>query len=465
MRKSSESRLRGSFRDPEGFLFSQKGEIFRQINETGKENFEQLMQSGLYQLLADKGLLIAHKEVKRKAVDPRRAHKVIKPVALPFISYPYEWSFSELKDAALLTLDIQKEAIGMGMSLKDASAFNVQFDLENGRPVFIDTLSFENFFEARPWAAYRQFCQHFLAPLALASFRDIRLSQLLRANIDGIPLDLAAKLLPRKAFLRLGLYTHLWLHSKAQSRYSDAEVQTEKFTTRMTKTQHLGLLDSLRRTTASLSWQAKGTEWGTYYQQTNYEKDAFEAKKKLVRGYLDIADPKTVWDMGANNGVFSRIASENGRATIAFDVDAAAVEQNYLQMKAQQESNLLPLVLDLTNPSPSLGWNNQERLSLPERGSPDLVMALALIHHLAISNNLPLAYIAEYFSQLSEWLIIEFVPKSDSQVKKLLVSRKDIFPNYTFAGFQESFTPFFSTQKVEGIKNTERKLILLRRKN
>jgi len=210
-----------------------------------------------------------------------------------------------------------------------------------------------------------------------------------------------------------------------------------------------------------LTWKPGGTEWADYYDETNYSSDARDNKAVLVSEYLKIANPETVWDMGANTGYFSRLASKGGINTIAFDIDEAAVEKNYLDQKAGKEKHMLPLVLDMTNPSPAIGWHNSERDDLGQRSKPDLILALALVHHLAISNNVPLPMMAEYFSDLAPKLIIEFVPKSDSQVERLLSTREDIFPDYTFEGFEAAFSEFFKIKKVEDIGGSERKLYLM----
>ena len=199
-----------SFRDPGGFVYEDRGCIFRQVNLLAKEHYDHLMSSGLYRKLTESGLLIRHEETDVLPPVPACAYKVICPARVAMISYPYEWSFGQYKDAALLTLAVQRQAIDHGMSLKDCSAYNVQF--HEGRPVFIDTLSLERFQEGTPWVAYRQFCQHFLAPLALMSLTDIRLGQLTRTNLDGVPLDLATRLLPWRSRLRFGLLLHLHLH-------------------------------------------------------------------------------------------------------------------------------------------------------------------------------------------------------------------------------------------------------------
>ena len=400
-----------SFRDPSGFLFSRNGTIYRQINRTYEGDYFHLIKSGLYEKLIASGSLVPHTEVEEKPAEPGLAYKIIQPECMPFISYPYEWSFSQLKDAALATLSIQKQAFRAGMVLKDASAFNIQF--LHGKPILIDTLSFEIYQDGKPWDAYRQFCQHFLAPLALMSFVDIRLGQLLRSNIDGIPLDLASHLLPTSTRLNFGLLTHIHLHASAQSRFADADAKSATHKGVISRNGFIGLIESLKGAVRRLVWRPVGTEWGNYYDITNYGEMAFTNKKEIISSWIEIIKPMSVWDLGANNGVFSRLASTMGIPTVAWDIDPSAVEQNYLRVKDEKEKYLLPLVLDLTNPSPALGWANKERDSLHQRGPVDAIFALALIHHLAISNNVPFQRLADFFSDLGRWLVIEWVPKQD----------------------------------------------------
>lgn len=451
-----------SFRDPSGFLFERNGNLYRQINHVYQQNYDHLIQSGLYDLLVQQGHLVAHQEVDIQPEIPELCYKVIQPERLPFISYPYEWSFSQYKDAALQVLKIQQAALKRGMSLKDASAYNMQFN--QGHPVLIDTLSFEKYQEGQPWVAYRQFCQHFLAPLALMALKDIRLSQLMRVYIDGIPLDLAAHLLPWQTRLQMGLGTHLFLHAEAQRRYADSEHAKRNITRqKMSQMAFLGLLDSLESTVQSLNWRAGGTAWADYYDFTNYQQAAFETKKTIVAKYLAQSEPKVVWDLGANTGVFSRLAPSQA-IVLAFDIDPSAVEANYRQCRDEQNQQVLPLCMDLTNPSPALGWNHQERASLVDRGPADTILALALIHHLAIGNNLPFFEIAKFFARCCKWLIIEFVPKGDSQVQKMLASRLDIFPHYQQAEFEQDFGGFFEVIEKEAIQGSERTLYLMRRK-
>ena len=451
--------LSASFRDPSGFLFSRDGVLYRQINRKYEQEYSRLMESGLYEKLVKAGLLIPHVEVDQVPAVSDSAYKIIQPQRVPFISYPYEWSFGQLKDAALATLSIQPRALKVGMSLKDASAYNIQF--VRGKPTLIDTLSFEIYKEGQPWVAYRQFCQHFLAPLALMALRDIRLNQLLRIYIDGVPLDLASELLPSKTRLNFGLLTNIHLHAGAQKKYSGAEVKSRSGT--MSKQAMTGLIDGLDSAIRKLEWKPGGTEWGNYYDITNYSDAAFEHKKQLVGEWAARMKPGLVWDLGANNGVFSRVAGAAGAYVVSSDIDPTAVEQNYRQVKTAKEENLLPILIDLTNPSPSIGWANEERDSFGERGPADMVLALALIHHLAISNNVPLPQVADFFAKTGKWLIIEFVPKSDSQVQKLLVSREDIFPTYTREGFEAAFKQRFKICEAVNVRDAERVLYLMER--
>jgi len=460
-KKRSRKLIAGSFRDPSGHLFYQDGILYRQINRMYRQNYETLMHSGLYDDLVNNELIIRHAEMSHPDFEANDSFKVIRPQPLQFVSYPYEWCFSQLKHAALATLAIQKRALDHEMVLKDASAYNIQFF--KGHPVLIDTLSFERYEEGKPWIAYKQFCQHFLAPLALMSHKDVRLSQLFRIYIDGVPLDLASAILPLSTYLRMGLFLHVHLHAKSQKHFSDKAIKrnTRKFGVK--KLSLLGLITNLQTTIHNLKWRHKGTEWGEYYKKTNYSHDGFEHKKELVHSYLTEIDAKTVWDLGANTGIFSRMGNKNDGITVSFDRDPAAVERNYIESIRRKEENILPLVLDLTNPSSGIGWQNEERTSLMDRGPADVVLALALIHHLAISNHVPFIRIAAFLSKICGFLIMEFVPKSDSQVQKLLATREDVFPLYTQEDFEQSSGQYFSIIHSKRIKNTQRTLYLMRK--
>ena len=450
-----------SFRDPAGFLFDEKGVLYRQINPVGIPDYQLLSDSGLYQQLVEESLLIPHEEITQPHQD-QTTSQIIRPERIEFISYPYEWCFSQLKHAALLTLRIEKKALSKGMTLKDCSAYNVQF--RRGKPIFVDTLSFERYAEGKPWDAYRQFCQHFLAPLALMAYTDVRLNCLSRDYIDGIPLDLASQLLGRRSYLNFGLFVHIHLHARSQNRFAGKDLDPSKLSGKVSLTQLLGLIESLESTILRLKWSATPKGWAEYESFHNYPEPAMEHKKDLVGKYLEQIRPQIVWDLGANTGVFSRIASRKGAFTVAFDMDPGAVERNYSQMQSDKEDKLLPLVVDLSNPSPALGWAGEERKSLLQRGPSDATLALALLHHLAIGNNLPFTHLARYLQRVSRWLIIEFVPKADVQAARLLRVRKDIFQDYHQEGFERDFSAWFDLVAREDIRETSRSLYLFKNK-
>jgi len=463
MTNSNSQVLGASFRDPCGFVFMHQEQLYRQINLKGEEDFKAFIDSGLYNSLLEKGYIVAHEEADLSlSPAPELAQRIIKPSMVPFISYPYEWSFSQYQTAALLTIRLQKMAFEHGMELKDATAYNIQW--VNNKPVFIDTLSFSKFEEGSPWVAYKQFCQHFLAPLFLMSKVDIGLSKLMRVYIDGIPLELASSALKGKTKMSLAANMHIHTHAKLQNKHADSQGSAKIEGKKIGKQAMLGLLDNLRSAIKKLNYSAVDTEWGDYYDNTNYNDSSFQLKKDFINGILEKTKPAMVWDMGENTGEFSRLASSKRIETVAFDIDPAAVEKNYLICKKEQHENITPLVMDLTNPSPGLGWHNSERDSMLQRGPCDLGFALAIIHHLSISNNLPFRKTAAFFADAANSLIIEFVPKSDSQVKILLATREDIFPSYNEEGFEKAYAEFFDILDSKKIDGSERTIYYMKRK-
>jgi hypothetical protein len=462
------TRDRGSFRDPSGFIFRHDGDLYRQVNASFGPQFRRLIETGLYDELASHRLLVPHEEVDVRLADAPPAATVLKPQLIDFISYPYEWCFGELKAAALLTLEVQRRALSHGMVLRDASAFNVQF--EGVRPVFIDTLSFGDYTEGEPWAPYRQFCEHFLAPLALVALVDPSLGQLTRIHLDGIPLRLASRLLPLRTRFSGGLLTHIHLHAKSlivgpeQHQHRGGRTRARQ----MSKTAMLGLIDSLKRTVNGLSWTPPETLWSTYTDHSNYSEGAHTDKQALVARYLEGIGSRgpirTIWDFGANTGTYSALAAKTGASVVSFDVDHASVESHYRACVARKDSRVLPLLLDLTNPSAAIGWHHQERHSLEERGPADVVMALAVVHHLAIGNNVPFADIARFFASMCRWLIVEFVPKEDSQLRRMLELRPNMFDHYTSAAFEDACGAFFRVAESVLISESGRSLYLMERR-
>ena len=455
-------RLASSFRDPHGFVFERDGVLYRQVNEVHEGHFDRFLASGLYSKLVDERLLVAHEEVPLELAAEPGASRVVRPERLPFVSYPYEWGFLQLRDAALLTLRIQELALDHGMSLRDATAYNVSF--WGSRPVFIDTTSFEVLPEGRPWVAYRQFCEHFLAPLALMALRDVRLGRLTRVWLDGVPLDLAADLLPAKASLRPGLAMHLRLHARAQRKHA-ADLEPGGRGRSFSMQAFRGLISSLRSAVEGLAEPAGLSVWRDYYREADhYTDEAARGKARLVGGWLDSLEPGSVWDLGANTGQFARLASSSAIDTMAFDLDPFCVDEAYRQARAEHDEHLLPLVLDLADPSPAMGWANEERSTVFERGSADLVLALALIHHVVIGRNVPLSAFAGLLARMGRHAIVEWVPKDDPKVRVLLRDREDVFSDYTREGFEAAIQPSFEVMRTEPLPGSGRIMYLLRRR-
>ena len=445
-----------SFRDPSGWLFRRDGVLYRHVAPSYAADYDLFTGSGLCHELVDAGRLVAHEEVSVPGHEG--AHRVLRPDPIELVSYPYEWPFSALKDAALLTLDVAERALRRGLVLKDASAFNVQF--RGCSPIFIDTLSFEAYRESEPWVAYRQFCEHFLAPLAVLSRRDARLAGLWRSQLDGLPLDLASDLLPRSTWLRPGLLLHLHLHARSQAHYADREAPLRRVA--VSRTSLLALLDSLRRTVLPLLPRRGRSEWADYERTHAYADETTRAKETAVSRWLAALRPRLVWDLGGNVGRFARIAASHGAYAACFDIDPAVVDAAYRALRAEKRRDVLALLLDLANPSPGLGWDGRERDSLQARGPADAVLALALVHHLAIGRNVPLPCVARWLARLAPAAIVEFVPKDDPQTRRLLRSRRDVFPNYTADGFEAAFGAAFRLEAREPLAGSGRVLYLWR---
>ena len=451
-----------SFRDPSGVIFRRDGVIFRQVNLTYQEHYDQLVSSGLYAFLSGSGLLVQHEEIQSGQKFTPDGYKILKPELVPFVSYPYEWSFSQLKDAALTTLVIQKNALDFGMTLQDASAFNIQW--LRGKPVLIDTLSFLRYDEGQPWIAYKQFCQNFLAPLALMSYKHIGSGLLSRIYLDGIPLDVASALLPVRTRLKPSLAMHIHLHARAQKKFAASPGSGIRRKMRFNRRAFLGLIDSLETAIKQLRWKPGQTDWAEYYNEDPYPPEALADKVEVIKESLEEVGPKSVWDLGANTGMFSRIASDLGINVISFDKDPSVIEQSYLDSVDRNETKILPLLLDPATPSPRIGWASRERMNLEDRGPVDMLFALALVHHLAIAGNVPLAMIAEFFSSLCRWIVVEFVPKDDRQVQRLLAARQDVFPCYTHEGFEKAFGQFFEIRSKHRLRGSERTIYVMQKR-
>jgi hypothetical protein len=450
-----------SFRDPSGYMFHDGAILRRVINPIYFPQYEKLKSSGFFDTLIKKGLLISHKET---SVSENQI--VITPEEIPFITHPYEWSFEQFKHAALLTLQIQKYALSKGFILKDASAYNVTF--HKGKPIFIDTLSFDFYEENTPWRAYKQFITHFFGPLILAKYHGTDMFKMLQTHIDGIPVKLIASLLPKKTKFSSTLFTNIHLLAKMESKHSE-DYKAETKTAKLSKKAQNNILESLFGYIKDLKVN-EATEWGNYYDKTNYDTQAFDGKKNLIRDWVIALKAKTLIDVGGNDGTFARTVIDQLDHVMVTDIDSNAVDYNYFQMQQNKENNMLPFVCDVLQPAPGIGFNNTERSSLIQRlieYKPDVTMALALIHHVTLSGNVPFEKSAEFFAQFSNQLIIEFPKRTDSWVTSLLVRKREFINHFDFynqQNFEQGYQRYFQIEKMQPIDGTERVLYLMKRK-
>ena len=457
------ARCNSFFRDPSGYVFTEKGQIRRMIRPLYFREFDHLEKSGLYKELVDWGLLIPHTLLDRSAEGI-----TIAPQRVPLITYPSEWSFEALKGAALLHLKINVVAMDFNMILKDATAYNVQFI--GSAPIFIDTLSFDFYKEDHPWDAFGQFCRHFIAPLLLMKYRSLDFNRVLTSFIDGIPVDMASSLLPKRTHLGLFIKSNIHMHAKSIRRNQEDSSSFKK-TAKLSKK---GLLNIFRYTSSfleGLHYPKKQSEWGQYYDSTNYSEEAFKEKDNRVRSWIEEIQASRIWDAGGNDGHFSRSIAPGKELVVTSDIDPVAVDRSFMLSKeVGLGKNILSLLIDLANPTPSFGFTNTERTSFIERiraTSFDCSLALALIHHLCISNGLSFPMVAGLFASLSTHLIIEFVDRRDDRVERILGNmrgRRSLFDFYTRENFEKDFSSVFTIKDTLAIPQSFRVLYLMESK-
>ena len=448
----------GSFRDKDGFVFYHNQKVYRAITESYVPLWNKLINEVFFKDLLHQNRLIHFKDSHEPFELPEDIRQVIEVETVPFISYPSEWTFSQLKKAALLTLEIQKKALENNYSLKDASSYNVQFI--GLKPVFIDLFSFEAYRENEPWHAYKQFCQHFLGPLLLTYYGHQRLQSLFLNNIDGLPLDLVSKILPFRSHFNLLANTHIHLHARFENKHAeDQTVDSKKL--QLSKNRQMALLEHLSSGIKGLKVKSKKTNWTGYYQNFSYSEKGYTDKKGFIDKQMQSIKGHLCVDLGANTGEFSEMASKHFDYVLACDNDLEVVKG----IQTKKITNLLALHVDLINPTPAIGWRNEERYSFIDRiQKADLTLALALIHHLCIGNNISLEKLADFFAIASKRLIIEFVPKDDIQVKKLLVTKRDVFNTYNLETFKQKFEAHFQIIDSLNIQDSGRVLFFLQKK-
>jgi hypothetical protein len=447
-----------SFRDPSGFIYEKDGDIYRFISTKYQQDYELFHQSGLAEELLKKKLLLPFTELSDNHTGRTDWYKTLQPQQLSFLSYAWEWSFEQLKDAALTTLNICRLALQKGMILKDATPTNIQ--LVDGKYKLIDTLSFERYKEGNSWIAYRQFCECFLNPLLITVYTGMEVHRLMLSYPDGVPAAVTSRFLPFKTKLNASVYLHVHLQAKMAGKQSVEQKHTTK---KITQKNIHQILQNLHSCITNLKLPEQATTWNNYYSETILSDTYFSEKKKLVSSLLESIDYKSALDLGANEGEFSLLCNKDAMV-ISTDFDSDCINRLYNRIKKEKRTTIYPAVIDLTYPSPSLGWMNEERPAFFQRTKVDVCMALALIHHLAIAKNITFEQLASFFASVCKQLIIEFVPKSDPKVVGMLQWRKDIFDSYNEETLEQAFVQLFELEKKVNVPGSERTMYVYRKK-
>jgi len=458
----------GSFRDRDGRVYHSQGRVFRGLSQEAVDAFRQLQETRFYREFRSSGRIVESRDCIKPEVPlpPQVLEKwagFIEHQPIRVISYPYEWTFGMLRDAALLQLDLMEAALGEGMSLKDATPYNVQF--QNCKPIFIDIASFIPLESGSTWAGYRQFCEMFLFPLFVQAYKKMDFQPFLRAGIDGIPVQTAARIFGLRDWLRAGVFSHVWLQARLDRRYgaTQKDVRSEIRSAGFSREMVLANLRRLRKLIRGLHWQGEGSQWGAYEAFHNYSAEDHALKAEFIESCVAASKPGVLWDIGCNTGQFSRLAARHASAVVALDFDHFAVERLYRAQRESAGGNILPLVQNIANPSPNWGWRNRERTDLQSRAAPDFVLALALIHHVVISANIPLEEFISWLASFTPELVIEFVAREDDKVKSLLRNRDDPYEDYSREGLEHALQAHFNIVKVQSLESGNRHLYWCKR--
>ena len=426
-------------------MFLLDGAIVRGLTAEGATDWEAFAASGLLDRFTEAGEVVETTVADAATLDALQSADpdggwvaALRHERLPFVSYPYEWTFSMLKDAALLQLRVTKEALAADVALKDATPYNVQW--RGARPVFIDVGSFARAREGEPWLGYRQFCMLFLYPLLLEAYKGVPFQPWLRGSLEGIHPAEARGLLRGRDTLRGGVLRHVALHAKLEHSHADGsrDVKRELREAGFDKQLVEANLKGLEKLVTGLEPPGGATEWSDYGATCSYSDEDTAAKEDFVRSAVMQRGRSLVWDLGCNDGRYSRIASEGSAYTVALDADRGVVDRLYLALRHEGARTILPLVGDVADPSPGLGWRGQERLTLLERGRPDVILALALIHHLVIGRTIPLRELVGWLADIGSELVVEFPHREDVMVKRLLTRKHEgAHPDYTRSDFED----------------------------
>ena len=429
----------GSFRDPSGKIFYYENNIFREIFLSGLDKYNFLKKDKLLDELVEKNFLVKTEEIKTEDVSklkPEDKSIIIKHEKINFISYPYEWTFNELKDAAIFHLDLQLFLLEKGAKLIDASAYNIQF--KKLKPIFIDVLSIDKYKEGEFWGAHKQFCENFLNPLILKSKKGIDFNNWFRGNLEGINTKDLNAVLSLKDKFSFNIFTQVYLLNYLEQRAiknkkkNITQINKRKFP----KNSFLSMLNTMKKFIISLDIKESRTIWDDYSKDNTYKINEENLKKKIVKEFASKYKFETLVDLGCNDGVYSRICLENGcKYVVGFDFDLNSINNAY-KISKKEKLNFLPLYFDASNPSPNLGWAQNERKGFMERSNFSGMISLAFEHHLAIAKNIPLDQTIKWLVNTAPQGLIEFVPKNDETIQKMLSLKGDIFIDYNEENFK-----------------------------
>lgn len=453
----------GSFRDRNGTVFYRDGRVYRTLSPRAFANWRRLAGTPFFERHRAMGTIVGTWTAELENL-PDAA--VLEHARIPFVSYPYEWTFGMLKDAALLQLELLRDALGVGMILKDSTPYNIQWD--GARPVFIDIPSFEPLEKGQPWVGYRQFCELYLYPLMLQAYKGIDYRPWLRGRIDGIPAEEMWRLMSRRDLMRRGVLLHVAAQNALQRRYSSGgersvggSLAEAGFDQRLIEANVAKLLSLVSR----LAPKAGTSEWSDYDRTHSYDPSEHARKAEFVRRAAATRRWRLAWDLGCNTGTFSRVVAAHADHVVAMDGDWRAIEALYQREKVERSSGrILPLVVNLADASPNQGWLGRERKGLAERGRPELTLCLALIHHVVISANIPLAEFIGWLADLGTAVVIEFVGREDEMVQALLANREDQYDDYDPASFRSLLERHFEIEAEEPLKGGKRHIYFARPK-
>ncbi len=454
----------GSFRDPHSRVVEADGAVLRLLSAQGLRDWNALAASELFRGSVAEGKLVGTELEAEGAADlpdglVDGAAAVLRHEVVPFVSYPYEWTFAMLKDAALLQLELLRRALDEDLILKDSSPYNIQW--RGAQPVFIDIGSFEALRPGEPWIGYRQFCMLFLYPLLLQAYKGMPFQPWLRGSLDGIEPQECRMLMSFRDLFRAGVLSHVLLHARLERRNADSErdVKGELRKAGFKKELIAANVKRLERLVRGLEWRPGASEWSDYGPRGHYTDADADQKDEFVRRVAAERSLGLAWDLGCNDGRFSRIVAEHARTVVAMDADAAVVDGLYRSLRAGGETSILPLYVDVVDPSPALGWRGGERRTLSDRGTPELTLCLAFIHHVALSGNVPVRDFLDWLRSLETRLVIEFPTTDDPLVRRLLARKQEgTHPDYDRGYFERTLGDLFDVTSTEELSSGTRVL-------